>query len=321
MPIAVSEYGAGSGLSQHTDNPLGGPFDSHGRPHPEEVQILFHEDSWRQIRERSYLWGAFIWNLFDFASDDRSEGDLTDINEKGMVSYDRAVKKDVFYFYKANWSRNPTLHLVGRRHIERAYGTVDIKAFSNAREAMLSLNGHELGTTTCSDGTCIWPNVRLAHGINHVTASAGALTDSLQWIYSGTPTELRIRAGNLSGQVTAQGERFGSDQFFVGGEGRGDYRIGQFAYELPVPDGLYLVTATFVEPVETSVGKRVFDVVANDNVVLKGIDPFALAGARLEATERSFRAKAVDGRLRIEFRPRVGTGAVVSALQVVRSAR
>src|SRR5262249_10138191 len=36
LPIAVSEYGAGGALTQHTDDALGGPINPHGRPHPEE---------------------------------------------------------------------------------------------------------------------------------------------------------------------------------------------------------------------------------------------------------------------------------------------
>jgi len=79
--------------------------------------------------------------LFDFASDSRQEGDLTDVNEKGLVSSDRKVLKDAFYFYRANWSSQPTLHLVGRRHVERPYAVLDVKAYSNATRANLTVNG------------------------------------------------------------------------------------------------------------------------------------------------------------------------------------
>ena len=104
LPMAVSEYGAGAALTQHTDDPAGGPINPHGRPHPEEYQNWYHEASWNALRTRSYLWAAFIWNMFDFSSDSRREGDLTDINEKGLVSYDRRIRKDAFYFYRANWN-------------------------------------------------------------------------------------------------------------------------------------------------------------------------------------------------------------------------
>ena len=335
LPISVSEYGAGSALTQHSDNALGGPINSHGRPHPEEFQLRFHEESWRQIRERGYLWGAFIWNMFDFASDSRNEGDLTDVNEKGMVSFNRSVKKDVFYFYKANWSRSPTLHLAGRRYVDRAYGVVDVKAYSNASQARLSLNGNDIGSTPCNGGICIWPGVRLAQGWNQVAATAehpaGALTDSLQWMYSGSPSVLRIKAGDLVGLHRGGRHALRLRQLLhrrrrVRHQPAGwnaapplysSYRAGTFAYDLPLPDGKYVVTVKFVEPVASKAGERVFDVVANGRVALPGVDVFALAGGKLKGIDRSFTATASGGRMRIEFRPRSGQGAVVSALEVV----
>jgi beta-galactosidase len=279
--------------------------------------------------------------MFDFASNSRSEGDLTDVNEKGMVSYDRSIRKDVFYFYKANWNRAPTLHLTGRRYIDRAYGIVDVKAYSNAKEAKLTLNGSDVGTAPCNGGICIWRGVRLVRGMNQLTATAAALSDSVQWTYSGLPSELRIKAGDLMGYVAADSTRYGSDNFFEGGDGfnvespdlpaerrtviagthapalYSTYRAGAFAYDLPLPDGKYVVTAHFVEPSESSTGARVFDVAADGRVVLTGVDPFALAGGKMKAAQRSFAATVSGGHLRIEFRPRQGKPAIVSALDVV----
>ena len=88
--------------------------------------------------------------MFDFASPSRREGDLTDINEKGMVSYDRRVRKDAYYFYRANWNTSPTLHLVGRRYEDRNYAVIDIKAYSNAGKAELSLNGAKSQAISCT---------------------------------------------------------------------------------------------------------------------------------------------------------------------------
>ena len=185
LPIAVSEYGAGAALSQHSDEPEGGPFSVRGRPHPEEVQNFFHEASWGALRARPYLWGVFIWNLFDFASSSRQEGDLSDVNDKGLVSYDRSTRKDAFYFYRANWSAQPTLHLVGRRYIERSRALLDVKAYSNANAATLTLNGVQLGAAPCVGGICLWRSVRLAPGSNDLQAQATiggtSQTDALHW--------------------------------------------------------------------------------------------------------------------------------------------
>ena len=185
LPLSISEYGAGAALTQHSEDPMATPINSHGRPHPEEYQELYHEASWELLRARPYLWGVFIWNMFDFASDSRNEGDSTDINDKGMVSYDRTVAKDAFYFYRANWNSQPTLHLVGRRFVQRQQAVVDVKAYSNATQAHLRVNDHDLGAATCTGGICLWHGVQLSKGTNDVRATAtiggSEVTDSLRW--------------------------------------------------------------------------------------------------------------------------------------------
>ncbi|HWW80030.1 MAG TPA: glycoside hydrolase family 2 TIM barrel-domain containing protein, partial [Steroidobacteraceae bacterium] len=339
LPLAISEYGAGAALTQHSDDPAGGPLNPHGRPHPEEMQNLYHEASWSALRARPYLWGVFIWNLFDFSSDSRNEGDLTDINEKGLVSYDRTVAKDAFYFYRANWSTQPTLHLVGRRYTDRAYAVLDVKAYSNATQAHLSLNGQEQGVTSCAEGVCLWRGIHLAQGANELRATADIggveTSDTLRWTFAGSPAVVRIKAGDISGYVARDNERYGSDMYFVGGEGKGidppdtpvgersavtgavdarlcdSYREGEFAYHIPVPDGRrYRITARFVEPTATTTGERLFDVDVNGKRALNEFDVFAAAGGKLKSVERTFDGTAKDGYLVITFRPSRGRALV-----------
>jgi beta-galactosidase len=344
LPLAISEYGAGAALTQHSDDPAGGPINPHGRPHPEELQNLYHEASWSALRARPYLWGVFIWNLFDFSSDSRNEGDLTDINEKGLVSYDRTVAKDAFYFYRANWSARPTLHLVGRRYTDRAYAVLDVKAYSNAMQAHLWLNGKEQGVTSCAEGVCLWRGIHLAQGANELRATADIggveTSDTLQWTFAGSPAVVRIKAGDISGYVARDNERYGSDMYFVGGEGKGidppdtppgkrsavtgavdphlcdSYREGEFAYHVPVPGGRrYRITARFVEPTTTTAAERVFDVDVNGKRALTAFDVFAVAGGKLKCVERTFDGTAKDGYLVITFRPSRGR-ALVSSLSI-----
>lgn len=185
LPLSISEYGAGAALAQHSEDPTATPIDSHGRPHPEEYQELYHEAAWETIKARPYVWGVFVWNMFDFGVDGRNEGDSTDLNDKGMVNYDRTVAKDTFYFYRANWNSQPTLHLVGRRFTERQKAVIDVKAYSNAAQAHLWVNDHDQGTAICAGGICLWHGIQLAKGTNDVRATArvgeAELTDSLQW--------------------------------------------------------------------------------------------------------------------------------------------
>ena len=342
LPMAVSEYGAGAALTQHTDDPAGGPINPHGRPHPEEYQSWYHEASWNALRTRSYLWGAFIWNMFDFSSDSRREGDLTDINEKGLVSYDRRIRKDAFYFYRANWNDAPTLHLAGRRYNDRSYGVVDVKAYSNATRAKLWLNDIDQGATACAGGICLWRSVRLRPGSNELRATADingtALIDTLQWTFSGAVDSFRIKAGDISSYTSRAGQRYGSDSYFTGGTAGGinapdlpasariavaaedsglydSFREGAFAYRIPVPGGRYRVTLQFQEPVVEAAGEREFDVLVNGNTVLKRFDIFASAGGKRRAVDRSFEAMSGADGMVIEFRPVKGS-ALVSALSI-----
>ena len=125
QPLAVTEYGAGGATSIHTDDPLGGPIDSRGRTQPEGYLSWLHEQTWPTLAAKPYLWGTWLWVGFDFATTRRQEGDSDDINTKGLVTYDRKLKKDAYFFYKANWTNTPTVHINGRRYVDRAYSVTD----------------------------------------------------------------------------------------------------------------------------------------------------------------------------------------------------
>jgi beta-galactosidase len=174
--IAVSEFGAGAGITQHAlpPSPLLAP--QHG--HSEEYQALFHEQNWKALAARPFLWGKFVWQLFDSASAGRDEtangADARGINDKGLVTLDRATKKDAFYWYKANWSHEKFVYITGRRARERTSTLTSLKVYSNLETVELTLNGSSLGEQTSSDHIFTWPNVTLAPGQNVVTASAHA---------------------------------------------------------------------------------------------------------------------------------------------------
>jgi beta-galactosidase len=182
-PIAVSEYGAGANTTQHALNPA--QPSTTGAVHPEEYQALLHESSWKQLQARPYVWGKFVWNMFDFASDSRNEGGLPGINDKGLVTRDRAVRKDAFYWYKVNWNPAPTVYLTSRRWTRRTTAATQVKVYSNAAGVTLTLNGTSLGARTSTDHIFTWTSVTLRPGANTVTASATVkgtpVTDTVTW--------------------------------------------------------------------------------------------------------------------------------------------
>jgi beta-galactosidase len=181
--IALTEYGAGANTTQHELNPAQ-PTPT-GQWHPEEYQAILHEASWKQLQTRTYLWGTFVWNMFDFASDSRNEGSQPGINDKGLVTRDRATRKDAFYWYKANWATTPTLYITSRRWTQRTTATTDIKVYSNAATVTATLNGVSLGSKTSTNHIFTWPGVTLQPGPNtiEVTATINSTpqTDTVTW--------------------------------------------------------------------------------------------------------------------------------------------
>jgi hypothetical protein len=75
-------------------------------------------------------------------------------------------------------------------------------------------------------------------------------------------------------------------------------------YRLNVPNGWYKVTLQFCEPQFEEAGRRVFDVVIQDQPVLEALDIFA-AGGRFAAVDRTLENVRVNtGHLAIDFIPR-----------------
>jgi beta-galactosidase len=185
-PIALSEYGAGANVTQHQLNPPAPP--TTGQWHPEEYQALLHEASWKQLQTRPYIWGKFVWNMFDFASDGRNEGAQPGINDKGLVTRDRLIRKDAFYWYKANWASTPTLYITSRRWTSRTTATTDVKVYSNAGTVTATLNGTSLGARASTDRIFTWTGVTLRPGTNTVTVTATIngtpVTDTVTWTLS-----------------------------------------------------------------------------------------------------------------------------------------
>ncbi|MGH7994920.1 MAG: glycoside hydrolase family 2 TIM barrel-domain containing protein, partial [Opitutaceae bacterium] len=205
--FGISEYGAGGSIFEHLLPPerpvAAGPF------HPEEYETYFHERYWAALSRRPYLWCKLVFCMFDFASDGRNEGDHPGRNDKGLVTYDRRTRKDAFYFYKANWSPEPTVYIASGRFLVRHLPDTAVEVFSNAPEVELLLNGRSLGIKRGdAEHVFRWPDVELRRGDNAAAAIGhfGALTiaDGCTWTYRPWPK--RTATPNRGGQRTGAQE-------------------------------------------------------------------------------------------------------------------
>jgi beta-galactosidase len=138
------------------------------------------------MKTRKYLSCKFVWNMFDFASDSRNEGDTPGRNDKGLVTYDRVTRKDAFYWYKANWSGQPTVHISQQRYNPRPGGNIAVRVYSNLAHIELKVNGVSQGIQTSNDHIFSF-NITLPPGATTFVeacgnASSGSVCDAVSWI-------------------------------------------------------------------------------------------------------------------------------------------
>lgn len=137
--IGLSEYGADATIQYQTGKPQKGDY-------TEEYQAVYHEHMLKMWKERPYIWAMHVWNMFDFAADGREDGGEKGVNHKGLVTFDRRIKKDAFYIYKAYLSKKPFVHLCGSRYVDRAEDVTQIKVYSNLPRVTLIVDGKEAET-------------------------------------------------------------------------------------------------------------------------------------------------------------------------------
>ena len=167
--IGLSEYGADANPAYHSANPERGDY-------TEEYQCIYHEHMAKMIGERPYLWATHVWTLFDFAADGRDEGGKHGVNQKGLVTIDRKLKKDAFYLYKAYWSKTPFVHVCGRRYVDRTEDVTEIKVYSNEQSVTLFVDGVERET---AEGSKVFKFEVPITGTHKIRAVSGACEDEI----------------------------------------------------------------------------------------------------------------------------------------------
>jgi beta-galactosidase len=188
--VMLSEYGAEANVLQQSET-AGDAGDCCGpaNNYNETFQARFHEVQWGYISKQRYLLASYLWNMFDFGTPENYQGGIPARNMKGLVSFDRTIKKDAFYWYKANWSKEPVLYITQRRVVDRMHAITPVTVYCNKGVPELFVNnkrvtGYQVGTT---DVHYVFQNVPLRKGKNTIRAviKAGDKTmeDVITWNY------------------------------------------------------------------------------------------------------------------------------------------
>lgn len=175
--LGYSEYGAEGMPNLHSGKPKRGD-------QTEEYQAKYHEYMLNCFARHPFLWSTYVWNMFDFAADARDQGGEPGMNHKGLVTFDRKIKKDSFYIYKAWWSEEPFVHLCGKRYEYRTEEITDVTVYSNQQEVSLYQNGKKIDVKKGRHAFHF--QVKLEQE-NHLEARSGDLKDEAVIYRTDTP--------------------------------------------------------------------------------------------------------------------------------------
>lgn len=165
--LGYSEYGCEAMPNLHSAKPKRGD-------HTEEYQAVYHEYMLKCFERNPYLWATHVWNMFDFAADARDQGGEPGMNHKGLITFDRRIKKDSFYLYKAYWNPDPFVHIAGKRRKDREEALTVVKVYTNQPRVSLFVNGVLKEEKT---GNKVFEFQVPLSGETHIKAEAGACTD------------------------------------------------------------------------------------------------------------------------------------------------
>nr|WP_320981193.1 glycoside hydrolase family 2 TIM barrel-domain containing protein [Parabacteroides goldsteinii] len=188
--LMLTEYGADANLNHQTEY-LGDALNWTKEFYPETFATKTHEYQWRVIAAHPYIIASYLWNTFDFCAPMWVRGGVPARNMKGLVTFDRKIKKDSYFWYKANWSKEPVLYLTQRRNWDREKKETSVTVYSNIGTPKVYLNGKEL--TGIREGYTpvhyIIDNITLDMGKNIVKTvvvkDGKTYEDEIEWVYNG----------------------------------------------------------------------------------------------------------------------------------------
>lgn len=187
--LMLTEYGTDANINHQTEY-LGDALNWTKPFYPETFQTKTHEYQWGIISKHPYIIASYLWNMFDFACPMWSRGGVEARNLKGLITFDRKTKKDSYYWYKANWSKDPVLYLTQRRNKNRERKNTSVTVYSNIGTPKVYLNGTELQGIRkgYTDVHYIIDNVELAQGANVIKTVANykgkEYSDEIEWVFT-----------------------------------------------------------------------------------------------------------------------------------------
>ncbi len=116
-------------------------FDHRGTYYDRPASMIT-QTTWRAVKETPYVAGLFIWTGFDYYGEPIYPYPCIS-SSFGIVDL-CGFPKDVYYFYKSQWTSEPVLHLLPHWNWKPG-DTIDVVAYTNCESVKLYLNDQLIG--------------------------------------------------------------------------------------------------------------------------------------------------------------------------------
>jgi len=163
------------------------------------------EEWWKFYGTREWEAGGFAWTGFDYRGEPTPYGWPSINSEFGIVDM-CGFPKDTYYYYKAWWGKEPSLHLFPHWNFEGEEGrTIPVWVYTNLDEVELFVNGKSAGNQKVpSLGHVEW-KVQYEPGVIEARASKdGKVVLVEKRETTGATTQIRLTADRKT--IDADGE-------------------------------------------------------------------------------------------------------------------
>ena len=165
---AVSDFGSES-KTQHSVYEAS-KYKKNATHIPELGQNAFHEEYIKRLNEPNRFWGYFINSLYDFRSSTKNKAGEDVYTYYGLITYDRSIKKDAFYLYKANLNKDDKFVYITGKRASYEKDKNNVTVYSNCNSVELFSNGASMGVVEVKNGIAKWSNIPNFNGKSNLVA-------------------------------------------------------------------------------------------------------------------------------------------------------
>ena len=206
IPVGFMDWSYGANPSDHVEwssasTKPSNTGNNNAVPYPEEYQAYCVEQY--ATNALALKWPVFnlYGAVFDFAASAVSAGGKSGVMQTGLVTRDRSIIKDAYYYLKAMWNSEPMVHITQKRNMNKESSPITLRIYTNCEYVKVYSSAMVLLATLqrTSGYYVVTQSVTLEEGNNtfyvtgHSTSDGEATcSDSVTVSYEDTSSTTRI---------------------------------------------------------------------------------------------------------------------------------